>query len=60
MLVKTYEKALPLLQLYSLNGVLLKTTNDNQMLVSEFEAGTYLLKVKTSKGVYSKVVMISE
>lgn len=56
--VKTEENALPLLQLYSLNGVLLKATNDNQMSVSEFEAGTYLLKVKTSKGMFSKVVMI--
>jgi len=56
--VKTEENILPLLQLYSLNGVLLKATNDNQMSVSEFEAGTYLLKVKTSKGMFSKVVMI--
>lgn len=56
--VKTDENALPLLQLYSLNGVLLKVANDKQISVSEFEAGTYLLKVKTSKGMFSKVVMI--
>lgn len=56
--VKTDENALPLLQLYSLNGVLLKVANDKQISVSEFEAGTYLLKVKTSKGVFSKVVII--
>lgn len=56
--VKTEENALPLLQLYTLNGVLLKVVNDNRLSVNEFAPGTYLLKVKTSKGVYSKVVMI--
>lgn len=58
--VKTDENEVPLLQLYSLNGVLLKVANDKQMPVSEFEPGTYLLKVKTSKGVVGKVVMISD
>ena len=58
--VKTAENALPLLQLYSLNGVLLKVINDNQMSVTEFEAGTYILKVKTHRGVYSKVLMITK
>lgn len=56
--VKTEENVLPLLQLYTLNGVLLKVVNDNRLSVNEFVPGTYLLKVKTSKGVYSKVVMI--
>ncbi len=56
--VKTEENVLPLLQLYTLNGVLLKVVNDNRLSVNEFVPGTYLLKVKTSKGVFSKVVMI--
>lgn len=58
--VKTEENILPLLQLYTLNGVLLKVVNDNRLSVNEFVPGTYLLKVKTSKGVYSKVVMITK
>lgn len=57
--VKSDENEVPLLQLYSLSGVLLKVVNDKQMSLTEFEAGTYLLKVKTSKGVFGKVVMIS-
>lgn len=58
--VKTEENILPLLQLYTLNGVLLKVVNDNRLSVNEFVPGTYLLKVKTSKGVFSKVVMITK
>jgi hypothetical protein len=58
--IKTEENALPLLELYSLNGVLLKATNENQLSVTEFEAGTYILKVKLLSGVFSKVVMISK
>jgi hypothetical protein len=58
--VKSEENSLPLLELYSLNGVLLKAVNDNQLTVTEFEAGTYLLKVKMQSGVVSKVVMISK
>jgi hypothetical protein len=58
--VKTEENILPLLQLYTLNGVLLKVVNDNRLSVNEFVPGTYLLKVKTSKGVFSKVVMIQK
>jgi hypothetical protein len=56
--VKTEKNELPLLQLYTLNGVLLKVATDNHLAVAEFKPGTYILKVKTSKGVYSKVVMI--
>lgn len=58
--IKTDENELPLMQLYSLSGVLLKVVNDKHMSVTEFEAGTYLLKVKTSKGVFGKMVMISK
>lgn len=56
--VKTYENELPLLQLYSLNGVLLKVKKNNQLSITEFERGTYVLKVKTKAGVFSKVVML--
>ena len=58
--VKTDENVLPLLQLYTLNGVLLKVANDNHLSVAEIIPGTYILKVKTSKGVFSKVVMITK
>jgi len=56
--VKTNENELPLLQLYSLNGVLLKAIRDNQMSITEFDRGTYVLKIKTQAGVFSKAVMI--
>lgn len=56
--IKTEENEVPLLQLYSLNGVLLKVANDKQMTVNEFEPGTYLLKIITSKGTFGKVLMI--
>jgi len=55
--VKTNENELPLLQLYSLNGVLLKAIRDNQMSITEFDRGTYVLKIKTQAGVFSKAVM---
>jgi len=58
--VKSEKNSLPLLELYSLNGVLLKATNNNQLSVTEFEAGTYILKVKLLSGVFNKVVMISK
>lgn len=55
----TYKNtSTPLLKLYTLNGVLLKAVNDNQMVVSEFTTGTYLLKINTEEGEYSKVIMI--
>ncbi len=56
--VKTGENELPLLQLYSLNGVLLKEEKNNQLSITEFDRGTYVLKVKTKAGVFSKVVML--
>lgn len=56
--ITTGENELPLLQLYALNGVLLKTERNNQLSVTEFEQGTYVLKVKTSAGVTNKAVMI--
>ncbi len=57
--VKTTENELPLLQLYTLNGVLLKATRDHHIEVAEFESGTYILKVKTPAGVYSRIVMVT-
>jgi len=56
--VKTDENVLPLLQLYSLNGILLKTMRDNHMSITEFDQGTYVLKIITQAKVFSKVVMI--
>ncbi len=40
----------PTLQLYSLNGILLKTVHASQMNISEFDQGSYLLKVVTREG----------
>jgi hypothetical protein len=57
--VETGERELPLLQLYSLNSILLKTAIANKIAVSEFAHGTYLLKVKTKTGEFGKVVMLS-
>ena len=56
--VKTDGNELPLLQLYSLNGILLKAIKDNQMSITEFDQGTYVLKIKTQAGVLCKTVMI--
>lgn len=56
--VKTDGGEPPLLQLYSLNGVLLKATKENQMQVSGFDSGTYVLKINTQTGTVNKVVMI--
>ncbi|GAB1414878.1 hypothetical protein MASR2M117_02840 [Paludibacter sp.] len=58
--ISTENKTAPLLKLYSLNGVLLKAVNDNRMIVSEFPTGTYILKISTEKGEYSKVIMIGD
>lgn len=57
--VKTDKNELPLLQLYSLNGILLKTIRDHQMSITEFEQGTYVLKIETKAGVLSKIVIIN-
>ncbi|MEA4841459.1 MAG: N-acetylmuramoyl-L-alanine amidase [Bacteroidales bacterium] len=56
--VKTDKNELPLLQLYSLNGILLKTIRDHQMSITEFDQGTYVLKIITQAEVLSKVMMI--
>jgi len=56
--VKTDENEIPLLQLYSLNGILLKTIRDHQMSITEFDQGTYVLKIITQAEVISKAVMI--
>lgn len=57
--VKTNENELPLLQLYSLSGVLLKEEKNNQLSITEFDRGTYVLKVRTKSGACSKVVMLN-
>ncbi|GHV57803.1 hypothetical protein FACS1894182_07650 [Bacteroidia bacterium] len=52
-----FEKT-PLLQLYSLNGVLLKETVATEMNVEEYAPGTYILKIKTDRFVESKTLII--
>lgn len=47
----------PTLQLYSLNGKLLKSITANQINISEFDNGTYLLKVITTEGSWGKAVI---
>jgi len=56
--VKTASNKLPLLQLYSLNGNLLKETKANHISVSEFSAGTYMLRVSTEQGLFTKPLIV--
>lgn len=49
----------PLLQLYSLSGVLLREINSPEMDVSGMQSGTYLLKILTAEGVVIKPVLIN-
>ena len=56
--VKTFSNEVPLLQLYSLNGILLKEVRVNEIAVKEFSAGTYILKITTEKGIFGKPVIV--
>ncbi|GAB1414881.1 hypothetical protein MASR2M117_02870 [Paludibacter sp.] len=57
--IKTNQTESPLLQLYSLSGVLLKSIQANQMDISEFANGSYLLQVQTKEGRKGKMVMVN-
>ena len=56
--VKTFSNEIPLLSLYSFSGSLLKEVRANEIIVKEFSAGTYILKVSTEKGIFGKPVII--
>jgi hypothetical protein len=47
----------PFMQLYSLNGVLLKKIRAKEMNVSDLSEGTYILKVKIREQEGSYVIM---
>ena len=57
--VKTPSNEIPVLQLYSFNGSLLKEVRANKIAVKEFNAGTYILRVMTEKGIFGKPVIIN-
>lgn len=57
--IQIQSEKLPIVQLYSLNGVLLKTEIGNKISVAEFANGTYILKAKIDNNDFTKVVMIS-
>ena len=48
------------LELYSLNGLKLKTVNQNKMDVSAFQSGTYLLKMYSGNGFWVSPLIISK
>ena len=57
--VETPSNEIPTLRLYSFSGVLLKEIRANEISVKEFSTGTYILRVKTEKGIFGKPVIIS-
>jgi len=58
--VKTPSNEIPVLQLYSFNGILLKEARANEITVNEFGTGTYILKVKTETGIFGKPIIINK
>ena len=58
--VKTSANETPELRLFSLNGQLLKEVKSNVISVKEFSAGTYILRVKTEKGIFGNAVIINK
>ena len=56
--VKVKDVDNPLLQLYSINGMLMKEINGNELNVSNINTGTYILKVKFDKASLSFPVII--
>jgi len=58
--VKTLSNEIPMLQLYSLNGFLLKKVKANEITVKEFDNGTYILKIQTEKGIFGKPVIVKK
>ena len=58
--VKTSSNEIPVLQLYSFTGNLLKEVRANEIAVKEFSAGTYVLKVTTAEGIFGKPIIISK
>ncbi|MDR1526333.1 MAG: N-acetylmuramoyl-L-alanine amidase [Dysgonamonadaceae bacterium] len=58
--VKTDSDEIPLLRLYSLNGILWKEVRANAIAVNELSAGTYILKVQIGKEVFRKPVIINK
>jgi hypothetical protein len=56
--VKVKDVENPLLQLYSINGMLMKEISGNELNVSNIDAGTYILKVKFDKASLSYPVII--
>ncbi|MDR3219395.1 MAG: T9SS type A sorting domain-containing protein [Dysgonamonadaceae bacterium] len=49
----------PLLQLYAIDGILLKETTGTEMDINGFTPGTYILRVKAGQFVGSKPFIIS-
>ena len=58
--VKTLSNEIPMLQLYSLNGTLLKKVKANEIDIKEFNTGTYILKIQTEKGIFGKTIVIKK
>ena len=56
--VSTASLVIPLLQLYSISGVLLREVSAKEMNVNDITAGTYVLKVKLAEYFMSYPVMI--
>ena len=56
--VKVKDVENPLLQLYSINGMLMKEISGNELNVSNINTGTYILKVKFDKASLSFPVII--
>jgi len=56
--VKTLSNEIPLIRLYSLTGNLLKEVRSGEIVVKEFSAGVYILKVTTEKGEVGKPIVI--
>lgn len=47
------------LELYSLNGVVMKKVNSSVMNVADLAAGTYILKIVVGDKVYSRAIIVS-
>jgi len=57
-MVKTSDQFISQMQLYSLQGKLLKETNKTNLDISNVAAGTYVLKIKTEKDIVSFPLII--
>ena len=58
--IKGAEKNHSVIQLYTLNGVMIREVNDNQMFVGDFANGTYLIKVKSNDLNFAQPLIITK